>query len=417
MPRGSRVHKALTSLFRTLWALVVVLGLSWPAAQAQAQPQSRAKKQTASAVKVERKVGGKAAKPTAVQGRGLKVQGAPRAAARQAKPNPRMVRVLRNGKRVWVAAQPPAPPRPSVGKLAGLHEVDDPLDLKSSVALVVDEETQEVLFSKNSEAVLPIASITKLMTALIVAESGLPMDEMLVVQAIEALEPARSSRSRLAPGTQLSRGELMHLALMASENRAAHALGRHYPGGLPAFVQAMNAKARLLGMHDTRFVEPTGLSAANRSSAQDLAMLVRTTSHYPQLREWSTSHEMDVAVGRKQVQFRNTNGLVHNPLWQIGLQKTGFITDAGRCVVMQAQVAGRKLIMVLLDSAGRYARMGDAERLRTWLAEAHQGQRRPGSASPEAAFVPAALALPQLPAALALPQLPTPQAVQVLPLR
>jgi D-alanyl-D-alanine endopeptidase (penicillin-binding protein 7) len=161
---------------------------------------------------------------------------------------------------------------------------------------------------------------------------------------------------------------MLHLALMASENRAAYLLGRTYPGGLSSFVDAMNAKAQLLGMHDTRYVEPTGLSSDNRSSAEDLARLVHAASQHPLLRELSTSPEAVVPVGRRQVQFRNTNGLVHNPEWDIGLQKTGYIAAAGRCLVMQTQMAGRKLIMVLLDSAGRYARIGDAERLRKWLA-------------------------------------------------
>ncbi|MCU0968371.1 MAG: D-alanyl-D-alanine endopeptidase [Rubrivivax sp.] len=264
------------------------------------------------------------------------------------------------------AASPPR--RPSVGQLSGLHLTDDPLDLKSSVALVVDQETDRVLFSKNSEAVLPIASITKLMTALVVTEAGLSMDEVLTVSQ-EDVDTEKGSRSRLAVGTRLTRGEMLHLALMSSENRAAHALGRHYPGGLPAFVEAMNAKAHLLGMHDTRYVEPTGLSSGNRSSAHDLTLLVKATSDVPLIRELSTSREASVAVGSRLLHFRTTNGLVLNPEWEIGLQKTGYISEAGRCLVMQAQVAGRRLILVLLDSAGRYSRIGDAERIRKWLGE------------------------------------------------
>jgi D-alanyl-D-alanine endopeptidase (penicillin-binding protein 7) len=265
----------------------------------------------------------------------------------------------------------PAPRRPpSIGTLSGLHATDDPLDLKSAVALVVDQDTDEVLFSKNSDAVLPIASITKLMTALVVTEAGLSMDETLTVTQEDVRGTAGSGmRSRLAPGTRLTRGELLHLALMSSENRAAHVLGRTYPGGLRSFIAAMNGKAQDLGMNDTRYVEPTGLSADNRSSAQDLAQLVRAASQYPILRELSTMPAAALALGRRQVQFRNTNGLVHNPEWEIGLQKTGYISAAGRCVVMQAELAGRKLIMVLLDSAGRYSRIGDAERLRKWIAE------------------------------------------------
>jgi D-alanyl-D-alanine endopeptidase (penicillin-binding protein 7) len=260
------------------------------------------------------------------------------------------------------------PPRPSFGQIYGLHATDDELDLKSSVALVVDQDTNEVLFSKNPEAVLPIASITKLMTALVVTEAGLPLHEALTVDR-DDVDATAGSRSRLQMGTELSRGEMLHLSLMASENRAAHVLGRTYPGGMQAFVAAMNRKARELGMRDTRYVEPTGLSSENQSSARDLTQLVRAAMAHPIIRELSTSLEASVPVGSKQVQFRNTNGLVRNPEWEIGLQKTGYIAAAGRCVVMQAELAGRKLIMVLLDSAGKYSRIGDAERLRKWIAD------------------------------------------------
>jgi D-alanyl-D-alanine endopeptidase (penicillin-binding protein 7) len=270
-----------------------------------------------------------------------------------------------------------APPRLSMGQRSGLHAVDDPLDLKSSVALVIDQDTQQVLFSKNSQAVLPIASITKLMTALVVTEADLPLDEMLTISQ-DDVDTEKGSRSRLTVGTQLTRGEMLLLALMSSENRAAHALGRHYPGGMPAFVAAMNAKAQLLGMSDTRYVEPTGLSSMNRSSANDLVRLVDAAYTHQIIRELSVSREALVDIGRRQLQFRSTNGLVRNPEWDIGLQKTGYIAEAGRCVVMQAQLAGRKLIMVLLDSAGRYSRIGDAERIRKWLDQSLQPAAQAG---------------------------------------
>jgi D-alanyl-D-alanine endopeptidase (penicillin-binding protein 7) len=260
------------------------------------------------------------------------------------------------------------PTRPSQGQLIGLHSADDPLDLKSGVALVLDQETNEVLFSKNSQAVLPIASITKLMTALVVTEAGLPLDEVLTVDA-QDVDTEKGSGSRLRVGTALTREEMLHLALMASENRAAHALGRHYPGGLTAFVEAMNKKAQALGMKDTFYVEPTGLSSRNQSNASDLALLVREANKHDLIRRLSTTPEAAVAVGRRSLQFRNTNSLVRNGEWEIGVQKTGYITEAGRCLVMQAQLAGRKLIMVLLDSAGKYSRIGDAERIRKWLTE------------------------------------------------
>ncbi len=254
----------------------------------------------------------------------------------------------------------------SFGQIYGLHQTVDPLDLKSSVALVLDQETNEVLLSKNSEAVLPIASLTKLMTALVVVEARQPMDDTITITS-EDVDTEKFSSSRLAVGTTLSRGDALHLALMSSENRAAHALGRHYPGGLPAFVQAMNAKARLLGMHDTHYVEPTGLSSQNQSSAKDLASLVKSAYQQPTIRELSTSTDYAVQVGARHLQFRTTNSLVRNPSWDIGLQKTGYIVEAGRCLVMQARMAGRKLIMVFLDSTGKYSRQGDAERVRKWL--------------------------------------------------
>ncbi len=165
----------------------------------------------------------------------------------------------------------------------------------------------------------------------------------------------------------LPRGELLHLALMSSENRAAHALGRTYPGGLDAFVSLMNAKAKMLGMKDTRYVEPTGLSSRNQSSAQDLALLVNAAYADPVLREFSTSPGHQVEVGKRTLQFNTTNRLVKNPDWDIGLQKTGYISEAGQCLVMQAKIAGRKLIMVFLDSAGKLSRLGDAERVRRWV--------------------------------------------------
>jgi serine-type D-Ala-D-Ala endopeptidase (penicillin-binding protein 7) len=258
------------------------------------------------------------------------------------------------------------PAKPSFGQLAGLHQAQDALDLKSSVALVVDQETHEVLFSKNEQAVLPIASLTKLMTGLIISEAKLPMDEMLTITQ-DDVDTEKGSSSRLRVGTTLSRAELLHLALMSSENRAASALGRTYPGGLSTFVSLMNAKARMLGMHDTRYVEPTGLSSKNQSSAKDLAMLVNVASADSLLREYSTSPGYQVAVGRQVLQYNNTNRLVKNPTWDIGLQKTGYISEAGQCLVMQAQVAGRKLIMVFLDSAGKLTRIADAERVRRWV--------------------------------------------------
>ena len=257
----------------------------------------------------------------------------------------------------------------SFGQIYGLHHTSDPLDLKSSVALVMDQETNEVVLAKNSEAVRPIASLTKLMTAAVIVDAHLPMDEDITVTS-DDVDTEKNSSSRLTVGATLTRGELLHLALMSSENRAAHALGRTYPGGLQTFVSLMNAKAKTLGMQDTRYVDPTGLNSNNQSSARDLAVLVKAAYQQPLIRELSTSPEHAVRLGNRQVQFRNTNSLVRSPAWDIGLQKTGYIVEAGRCLVMQASMVGRKYIMIFLDSTGKYSRQADAERVRRWLERA-----------------------------------------------
>jgi D-alanyl-D-alanine endopeptidase (penicillin-binding protein 7) len=257
------------------------------------------------------------------------------------------------------------PARPSEGQLAGLHKIDDPLDLRSSVALVVDQDTDEVLFQKNPDAVLPIASITKLMTALVTVDAGLPLDEVLVVDKSD--RTIDRVRSWLTPGVKLTRGEALHLALMSSENHAAQMLGRTYPGGLSAFVAAMNAKAQMLGMHDSRFADPTGLNADNRSSPADLVRLVKAAYQHDVIRDYSVSTGATVQIGRRLVQYGSTNGLTHSADWNIGLQKTGFISAAGRCLVLSAVVEGQRVVMVLLDSVGKYSRIGDAQRIKDWL--------------------------------------------------
>ncbi len=258
------------------------------------------------------------------------------------------------------------PASPTAGERLGLRHSDDALDLNSSVALVVDQDSGEVLFSKNESAVLPIASLTKLMTGLVIADANLSMDEMITITQ-DDVDTYKGSRSRLAVGTTLSRGELMHLALMSSENRAAHALGRTFPGGMQQFVTLMNSKAHELGMKDTRYVEPTGLLSWNQSSARDLATLVSVAYQRPILRQLSTSPSYQLEVGPRTLQYNNSNRLIRNPAWDIGLQKTGYISEAGRCLVMQAKIAGRKLIMVFLDSTGQLSRSQDAERVRRWV--------------------------------------------------
>jgi len=262
--------------------------------------------------------------------------------------------------------------RHSYGHIAGLQSTQDELALKSSVALVIDQDTHEVLLSKNQSAVLPIASLTKLMTGLVVSEAKLPMDEVITITQ-DDVDTEKGSGSRLSVGTRLTRDEALHLALMSSENRAANALGRTFPGGLAAFVPLMNAKAKQLGMKASTFVEPTGLSSRNQSSANDLALLVSAATQEPLVREYSTSTGAQVAVGKRTLQYNNTNRLVKNPEWDIGLQKTGYISEAGQCLVMQAKIAGRKLILVFLDSAGKLSRIGDAERVRRWVEHHHPG--------------------------------------------
>ena len=248
--------------------------------------------------------------------------------------------------------------------------------LKSRVALVIDQVTGELLIAKNVDEVHAVASITKLMTALVILEARVPLSELVEIGP-EDVDTERGTRSRLKLGTQLSRNDLLHLALMASENRAAHALGRSYPGGLAAFVEAMNAKARDLGMMRTRFVDPTGLSSANVATAADLARLVRESHRHALIRQYSTHTSHDVTVGSRVLRFNNTNRLVASENWDIGLSKTGYINEAGKCLVMQAKIQGRPMVIVLLDSWGKLTRIGDANRIKKWLASS-AAQGKPG---------------------------------------
>jgi D-alanyl-D-alanine endopeptidase (penicillin-binding protein 7) len=239
-------------------------------------------------------------------------------------------------------------------------------DLKSASVLVFDESSESVLLSQHANVAAPIASITKLMTALVVLDAAQPMTEKLTITTAD-IDRERGSSSRLAVGSKLSRGDLLHLALMASENRAAHALGRNYPGGLSAMVAAMNAKARALGMTQSRFVDPTGLSSSNVASPEDLSQLVLAASKNASIRRYSTDNEYRVRVGKRTLAFHNTNRLVANDSWDIAVQKTGYIKEAGRCLVMKTVIAGRSLVIVLLDSYGKYTRVADAQRIKTWM--------------------------------------------------
>jgi len=242
--------------------------------------------------------------------------------------------------------------------------------LRSSSALVQDAETGEIVYGKNPETVVSIASITKLMTAMVILDHGLDLEEGITLTRQDAVA-MKGSRSRLNTGLTLSRGDLLLLALMASDNRAAAALGASYPGGLEAFVDAMNTKAAVLDMSESRFVEPTGLSPANVSTASDLAKLVRAAHEYPLIREYSTKDRATVrAVSGKRTRtlsYGNTNGLVRSKHWEIELSKTGYISEAGRCLVMHVRLAEKDLIVVLLDSWGKHSRVGDANRIRKWL--------------------------------------------------
>lgn len=301
----------------------------------------------------------------------------------------RKVVVLKNGRRQVVVQRHAAPihaaftpAKPSLGEAMGLRGTEDALSLRSSVALVMDQGTNEVLFQKNAAAVLPIASITKLMTALVVMDARLPMDEVLTVTEDDR-DIDKHTGSRLRFGTQLPRQELMLLALMSSENRAASALGRNYPGGLPAFVQAMNRKARELGMNDSHFVDSSGLSSSNVSSAMDLVRLVNAAYRNPTIREFSTQTEHEVSVMGRTQHYVSTNRLVRGGNWEIGLQKTGFISEAGQCLVMQARVNGRNVVMVFLDSVGKLSRFADATRVKDWLEHSPAPvQTRPFPSSP-----------------------------------
>ena len=244
--------------------------------------------------------------------------------------------------------------------------VDGQPDIRSNSVLVLDESTSKTLLARQADVASPIASITKLMTALVVIDAKQSPDELLAITD-EDEDLGRGSHSRLAVGTRLSRDDLLHVALMSSENRAANALGRNYPGGLGACVAAMNAKARALGMHDTHFVDPTGLSSDNVASPGDLAKLVIAASHVPAIRGYSTDESHELRVRRRMLEFHNTDLLVQNPAWHIVVQKTGYITEAGRCLVLKAIIHGRSVVIVLLDSFGKYTRVADAERIRKWL--------------------------------------------------
>jgi D-alanyl-D-alanine endopeptidase (penicillin-binding protein 7) len=252
---------------------------------------------------------------------------------------------------------------------AAAINADTPTALRSGAVMILDPASGAVLFEKNSAAPMPIASLTKLMTALVVVEAKQDMDEAVTVTD-DDVDRLKHSSSRLRVGTRLTRAAMLHIALMSSENRAASALGRHFPGGRAAFVAAMNAKAASLGMLHTHYVEPTGLSSANVSTAEDLSKLVVAAQREPLIRAYSTDHDYTIRQGGRPTPYRNTNRLISNASWDIGLQKTGYINEAGRCMVLHATIKGRAVVMVFLDAQGKFSRAADANRVRAWLTSA-----------------------------------------------
>ncbi|MDN4035675.1 D-alanyl-D-alanine endopeptidase [Massilia sp. YIM B02443] len=357
---------ALAAIVSALFALAPVHAAGAGAGAAEQAQQSKPKKAAKKTVKRKTVRKAKRAKRQDV--------------AKADDDRPRMVRRVKTvrGKRVVtyvpvrraavagaaVAAAAYAPR--SMGDIAGLNKTDDPLALRSNVAFVIDQNSSEVLFEKNANVALPIASITKLMTGVIVTEAKQDLDEVLQVTDAD-VDRHKYSSSRLPVGARMTRRELLHITLMSSENRAASALGRNYPGGKEAFVAAMNAKAKELGMNDTRYVDTSGLSSQNVSSARDLAKLVTVAHREPLLREFSTTPKSTVSASGRTMHYNNTNYLVALPDWNIGLQKTGFINEAGRCLVMQAMIHGRNVVMVFLDSKGKMSRTADAGRIRRWI--------------------------------------------------
>ena len=281
---------------------------------------------------------------------------------------PKTVRVT-----VTRSTEPVVPARPSLATALGLRGQHDDLNLKSSVAMVVNQDTKEVYFEKNPSVSLPIASITKLMTAMVVLDSKMPLDETLVINS-EDVQIYRTSR--LAGGTVLTREEALLLALMSSENRAAYTLGRNYPGGVPAFVGAMNRKAKELGMDHSHFADPTGLMSENVATAEDLTRMLSAAYQYKTIREFSTWPDLTMVIAKRPQKFLNTNRLVRSGDMNIGLQKTGFINAAGKCLVMQARVNNTPLLLVFLDSVGTQSRFADAVRVRDWY------ERMPSGAQP-----------------------------------
>jgi len=352
--------KTVCAILFSLSSLLFTVQAVHAATSKQASASSKKIASASSKKKTSKKA---TSKKTAVNQRN--VSNSPKAQGRLVR---KVVVVQGKRKHIYVAQRQAyfSPPVASAGDKAGLNLTRDPLDLKSSVALVVDQDSAQVLLEKNSGVSLPIASITKLMTGMVVVDARQDMNEVLEITTAD-IDREKNSHSRLRIGSKLTRADLLHIALMSSENRAASALGRNYPGGTPAFVVAMNAKAIELRMNNTHYVDASGLSSRNVSNASDLAKLVIAASRQPLIRQYSTDTQYVVDTGGHMQQYANTNHLVKNREWEIGVQKTGYISEAGRCLVMQAKIQGRAVVMVFLDSKGRLSRIGDASRVRQWL--------------------------------------------------
>jgi D-alanyl-D-alanine endopeptidase (penicillin-binding protein 7) len=349
-------------MLRLVWLMMLVLtaGFSLPVQAEAGRSRAQAGKvvRAGAPAKTVKAAKATARKPPAVKARGKRLKATravPATSARQ------IVRIKR--------------PRARQHYRAATVQSDHPAALASNAVLILDPATRVVLFEKNAESVMPIASLTKLMTALVVVEARQDMDEVIAITD-DDIDRMKNSTSRLRVGTRLPRSAMLHLALMSSENRAANALGRNFPGGARAFVAAMNARAKSLGMTRTRYVEPTGLSSANVSTAGDLAKLVVAAQRHPLIREYSTDEDHTIQQAGHTTPYHNSNRLISNASWDIDLQKTGYISEAGRCMVLHTEIGGRDVVMVFLDSQGSMSRAADANRVRAWLASDHRSAQQ-----------------------------------------
>lgn len=344
------MHKILRTLFKPVVLGLAILALAAPQSLLAAEKpgsstQKTVKKTSAKKKTTEAKPAPARKKPQKVSRSGQKRKAAP------------------------AVAMPPARPYMGPTEIVQIADATSPLLLQSRAALIMNAETGEILYGKNTQRSLPIASITKLMTAMVVLDAHLPMDEVITISD-DDVDRYKNTSSRLTVGTQMTRHEAMLLALMSSENRAAAALARTYPGGTPAAVAAMNRKAHTIGMEHTFFRDSTGLHSENQASPKDLVMMVQAAHQYAEIREFSTSSEYTLAAGSRELHYRNTNALVKNEGWDIGVSKTGFINEAGKCLVMQAKIKHTPVVIVLMDSWGSYTRIGDANRVKKWLESA-----------------------------------------------